>query len=255
MLLPNLVLDVPHARAAIRVEVARAVAGHPFLAAVEVDTDPHWHVYWSNPGDSGIPTKIEWHAPKGWRVEPLDYPAPHRFAPGGVAAYGYEGKALFLARVTPSATPGPLSASVRWLVCANACVPGSANVSTKVAVGSHATPGRDAARLKAAYASLPEPAVGWTVRAVKESKGLVLTATPPKGAVPRTTVEFFPAESGVIDHAKPALATSKGGRFVFKMDASPFPEPRTRLKGLLVFSGVRRQALSIAPKIENGEKP
>ncbi len=252
MLLPTLVLDAPHARASLRVEVVRATAERPFLAAVEVDTDPHWHVYWSNPGDSGIPTKVEWRAPKGWRVEPLDFPAPHRFAPGGVAAYGYEGKALFLARVTPSATAGTLSANVRWLVCANACVPGSALVATKVGVGSRIEASRDALSLRRALASLPEPATGWTVTAVKGPKGVVLTATPPKNSRALSKVEFFPAESGVIDHAKPAVATSQGGRFVFKMDASPFPEPRTRLKGLLVMSGARRQALSIAPKLETG---
>ena len=249
MLLPTLVLDAPHARAAMRTEVVRAKAGQPFLAAVEVDTDPHWHVYWRNPGDSGIPTTVAWKAPKGWRVEPLEAPTPRRFAPGGVAAYGYEGKTLFLARVTPSATPGSLSAGVRWLVCANACVPGSASVSARVAVGPRTTASRDASALRSALAALPRPAVGWTVRATKGPKTVTLIATPPSAAVPRQ-IEFFPEESGVIDHAKPALATREGGRFVFKMDVSPFPEPRASLPGLLVLPG--RRALSIAPKLETG---
>ena len=254
VLLPTLLLDPPHARAAIRVEVARARSGRPFLAAVEVDTDPHWHVYWRNPGDSGIPTTIDWHAPKGWRVEPLDYPTPRRFAPGGVAAYGYEGRTLFLARVTPSATPGALAANVRWLVCANACVPGSARVSASVPVGGKTVESRDAERLRTALRELPRPATGWSVRADRGARTIVLVATPPRGAGSEAKAEFFPSESGVIDHAKPAEATLKGGRFVFKMDVSPFPEPRTRLRGLLVVPGAPR-ALLVDPKLEPENKP
>ena len=245
MLLPPLVLDAPHARAGMRTEVVRAKAGRPFLAAVEVDTDPHWHVYWRNPGDSGIPTTIAWKAPKGWRVEPLEEPTPRRFAPGGVAAYGYEGKTLFLARVTPSTTPGLLSASVKWLVCANACVPGSANVSANVILGTTTLGSRDAPSLRTALAYLPRPAVGWTVRATKGQKAITLIATPPLGDAAQR-IEFFPSESGVIDHAKTAIATLEGGRFVFKMDDSPFPEARASRteRSSRRSQGARRRALT-----------
>lgn len=252
MLLPILIVQASHARATMRVEVARAAAGRPFLAAVEVQTDPDWHIYWNNPGDSGIPTQIDWRAPKGWRVEPLEFPTPSRFEPGGIAAYGYEGKTLFLARVTPNAKPGALSANVKWLVCSNACIPGEAAVSAKVPVGPSASPSGTAAQLRSAYASLPTTAKGWAVRAVKGSKEIVLTATPPKGVAVGSSVEFFPENGGVIDQAKPALATSQGSGLVFKLPVSPFPEPQTSLKGLLVVSGARRQAYRIAPKIEKG---
>ena len=226
--------EAPHARATLRVEVAQARAGRPFLAAVEVDTDPHWHVYWRNPGDSGVPTTVAWSAPAGWRVEPLAFPAPRRFAPGGVAAYGYEGRTLFLARVTPSARSGALSARVAWLVCDEACIPGGANPAAGVKVGAKAIPGPQAARLRNAAARLPRKAPGWTLSADRGAAGITLVVTPPKGSAARKA-EFFPSESGLVDHAKPAVATLKGGKFVFEMEASPFPEPKSRLEGLLVF--------------------
>ena len=252
MLFAPLLLDVPHARATLRVEVARAVPGRPFLAAVEIDTDPHWHVYWRNPGDSGVPTTVAWSGPKGWRVEPLEYPAPRRFAPGGVAAYGYEGRTLLLARVIPSSTPGALAARVKWLVCAEACVQGSATLSRPMPLGVRAAT-KDAPRLRAALASLPEPAKGWTVTAARGGSAVTLVATPPKDASPRGAIEFFPLESGVVDHARPFVATLQGDRFVLKMDASPYPESHDRLKGLLVLPGARRRAFLVGPKIAHGD--
>lgn len=256
MLLPFAILDASHARAALRVEARQAVAGRPFLAAVEIATDPHWHVYWRNPGDSGAPTRIQWQAPKGWRVEPLEFPIPRRFAPGGIAAYGYEGKTLFLARVTPSSLPGVLGAEASWLVCREACVQGRASLTAKIRLGRKAVAGPSAPALRAARLELPSVAEGWRVRAAT-GKGVVLTASPAPEALRAAKgreAEFFPAESGVVDQAKPALATLQGNRLVFKMEASPFPERRTRLSGLIVYSaGGRRRAALVNPKLEPGD--
>ncbi len=253
MVFPFAVPEAPHARAALRVEVKQAAPGKAFLAAVEISTDPHWHVYWRNPGDSGVPTRIEWRAPKGWKVEPLEFPVPKRFAPGGIAAYGYEGKTHFLARVTPSKSPGALSAKVSWLVCKEACVQGGASLTTKVGLGAKAVAGPMAANLRAAQARLPSPAAGWNVRATA-GKGVVLTATLPPGASQGwRQVEFFPAESGAVDQGRPLLATLQGNALVFKMDASPFPEGRTRLPGLIVTTvGGQRRAALVNPRLEKG---
>ena len=250
MFLPTLLLDAPHARATLRVEVAQAQAGKPFLAAVEIDTDPHWHVYWKNPGDSGVPTTVQWSAPTGWKVEPLEYPAPKRFAPGGIAAYGYEGRTLLLARVIPSAKSGALSAKVKWLVCSEACIAGSADPAVGVKVGARAIPGPQAKRLRSAVAKLPEAAVGWTFSSARGTDGITLLARPPKGER-FPSAEFFPSEGGLVDHAKPATATLKGAQYVFKMEASPFPEPKSRLKGLLVFRGTPR-ALIVSTPLNRG---
>ncbi|RYG24401.1 hypothetical protein EON82_10850 [bacterium] len=245
-----------HARAALRTEVVRAVPGKPFLAAVEITTDPHWHVYWRNPGDSGVPTRIAWSAPKGWRVEPLEFPTPQRFEPGGITSYGYEGKTHFLAKVTPSKTPGTLSANVKWLVCSDACIQGGATVKAMVVLGPQASPSKAAAALRKAQAALPQPKKAWTVRATS-GKQVVLTVTPnPRQIVTKgwRQPEFFPLESGVIDQAKPLLATLQGNGFVFRMNASPFPEKRTRLAGLIVLrEGNHRRAVFVNPKLEPGE--
>ena len=35
-----------------------------------------WHSYWKNPGDTGIPTEIDWQMPEGFHVGELRWPTP-----------------------------------------------------------------------------------------------------------------------------------------------------------------------------------
>ena len=261
MLLPFLfVASVAHAKAALRTEVAEATPGHPFLVAVEIRTDPHWHVYWRNPGDSGIPTKIAWSAPKGWRVQPLEMSVPRRFSPGGVTAYGYEGDTLFFARVTPSNVPGSVVASVKWLVCSEACIAGGSDLKAPIRIGAKIRTTPWAPSLRTAAATLPRPAEGWAFRATETPKGVTLEAKPPTGKpLPSGVPTFFPFETGLIDHAQVPVATLQGDRYVLTMKASPFPEGQQRLSGLFVAPSGKtwpggRTAVVVDARLEDGDR-
>src|SRR6266566_8520361 len=63
---------------------------------------PGWHVYWRNPGDSGLPTTIEWSLPRGFSAGDILWPVPERFVQGGVGNYGYAGSANLLVPITVS---------------------------------------------------------------------------------------------------------------------------------------------------------
>lgn len=237
--LPLLTAPAAHAQAVLRLENVQAVAGKPFLAVVEIRTDPAWHIYWRNPGDSGIPTKIRWGVPPGWKVIPLELPIPNRFAPGGVVAYGYEGTTRYLAKVVPAphARPGnyAINASASWLVCSSACIPGKASMKSTIRIGSSVKATSGAATLRAVASVLPRPVAGWKFRAWKNGKNVVLEATPPaKSKVPAGLPTLFPYETGLIDHARLGYATREGAIIVVTSKASPFPEKRTRFSGLLV---------------------
>ena len=54
--------------------------------------EPGWHIYWKYSGDSGIPTKIEWQLPQGFRVR--------RFAVA-VATCGKKSRAIWRYLITP----------------------------------------------------------------------------------------------------------------------------------------------------------
>lgn len=125
--------------AALIAETASIEPGKPFLAAVRFRMDPEWHIYWKNPGDTGLPTTVAWDLPPGFTAGPLQWPVPQRFVAQGAASYGYDGTVSVLAEITPPAalpavSPVTLRAHVGWLACSIACTPGTADLSLRLPV-------------------------------------------------------------------------------------------------------------------------
>jgi DsbC/DsbD-like thiol-disulfide interchange protein len=130
---PGLAASTQPVEAKAVVSSARVQAGTPFDVGVVLRMQPGWHVYWLNPGESGLPTTVRWTAPEGFSVGPLRWPVPRRFEqPGGVVGYGYADTVLLRATVTPpSAVPGgpvPLHAEVGWLACESLCIRGKTSL-------------------------------------------------------------------------------------------------------------------------------
>ena len=57
--------------------------GRPAVIGLRLKHDPQWHTYWINPGDSGMPTTIQWKLPPGTRTGPIQWPAPKRIPLSG----------------------------------------------------------------------------------------------------------------------------------------------------------------------------
>ena len=55
-------------------ETSTIKAGDTITVATEINLAPHWHVYWKNPGDSGLPVKINWTLPEGIAVDDIQWP-------------------------------------------------------------------------------------------------------------------------------------------------------------------------------------
>ena len=58
--------------------------GKPLWLGLQIEHAPHWHTYWKNPGDSGLPTTLAWALPPGFasgerRGWFLDLPDPDTF--------------------------------------------------------------------------------------------------------------------------------------------------------------------------------
>jgi len=125
---------------------ARPSSDRFFIATITFKLQPGWHTYWSYPGDSGLPPKVEWHLPSGWKASPLEFSIPSLFKePGDMIIYGYEGTAGIRATITPpmeltkaEILKTELKASVSWLACKELCVPGTSELSTIIASGTSA---------------------------------------------------------------------------------------------------------------------
>lgn len=148
----------------ITLETAGVAPGQTVWAALTQNIRPHWHTYWINPGDSGIPTEIKWTLPDGWKADAITWPAPTRFPIGPLVNFGYGDQVHLLVPLTVPATAIPgqavtLDAKVDWLVCEDICIPESADLSITVPVVAGTAPVEpDAAPLfTRARASLPVP--------------------------------------------------------------------------------------------------
>ena len=52
-----------HVTAELIAEKTALLPGQVNTVAVRMKMDDHWHTYWANPGDSGLPTEISWTLP------------------------------------------------------------------------------------------------------------------------------------------------------------------------------------------------
>ncbi|MEM7618666.1 MAG: thioredoxin family protein [Pseudomonadota bacterium] len=107
--------------------------GDTIRIGLEQIIHPKWHTYWKNPGDSGLPTSIDWNLPEGFSVSELEWPTPLKIPFGPLTNYGYEGTVTLLQNLTvPENTgnmPYQLDATVNLLVCHDICIPESHDVS------------------------------------------------------------------------------------------------------------------------------
>ena len=58
-------------------------AGQPFTLGVLLKIEPGWHVYWKNPGESGMATAVNFKVPEGFKVGELNFPIPRQFGNSG----------------------------------------------------------------------------------------------------------------------------------------------------------------------------
>jgi DsbC/DsbD-like thiol-disulfide interchange protein len=69
-----------------------------FRIGVLYRIEPGWHIYWKYPGDSGIPTKIAWQLPAGFKVRDLQWPIPTpQKEPGDLEVLAYSLEVLLFA--------------------------------------------------------------------------------------------------------------------------------------------------------------
>ncbi|HSC34819.1 MAG TPA: protein-disulfide reductase DsbD domain-containing protein, partial [Thermodesulfobacteriota bacterium] len=131
-------------RAEILADVSAVTPGVPFEAAVLLKVDPHWHVYWKNPGDSGLPTSVEFTLPPGFTASEIKWPIPSMFmGAGGLTDYGYEDSLLLSAGIVPPADLKPstavkITAVVSWVSCRDICIPGKAELELEMSVSESA---------------------------------------------------------------------------------------------------------------------
>jgi thiol:disulfide interchange protein DsbD len=253
------VAKTENVRAELKSEVSQVKAGEPFWVGLHLAIKPKWHVYWKNPGDSGLPTEIAWKLPGGATAGPIVWPAPSFFDIGGVINYGYHDDVVLLTKITPPAdASGPLvlNADANWLVCEDVCIPEQGTFSLSLPTGPAATPDdANKALFDKARREVPVESP-WPARFGLSKAGdptLVIDAKGLKADTIRDAY-FFPAEWGpVANMAKQSVSvTADGIRIPLKKGDAKAAAPH-QIAGTLVLTektggGEQRQAFDIVAK-------
>jgi len=231
--------------ASLVAEPAAIRPGVPFSVGLRLVMRPGWHVYWRNPGDSGLPPEVAWTLPAGFSAGALDWPAPHRIPVAHLMNFGYEGETVLLTDVTPPATLAPgkpvtLRARLSYLVCERECVPGTADLQLTLPV---AQPGTSTGAnpqtrtlFNKAREALPQPAP-WPVHLTATKTRLDLTvAAPTLAGDGVSAVAFFPYAETVIENAAPqAVRIDAAGLHLGLVRGEPDAPPPASLPGVLTF--------------------
>lgn len=143
------------------------VPGKTQTIALRLQMEKDWHVYWMNPGDSGLGLDVKiTQAPKELTFGEIQWPAPERYVHegGDLVDFVHHREVLLLLPVTVAANAQvgkELTVKVRvsWLVCKEACIPGSGEpaLTIKVAKRGSARP-EHADLFSQTRARLPSPA-------------------------------------------------------------------------------------------------
>lgn len=230
-------VEAPHIKMQLVAENQTVRPGDAFWVGLRFDVEKHWHIYWQNPGDSGQPVSVRWALPAGVTAEPLQWPLPTRFDMPPLTNYGYADRVTF---PVPMHADGSLktgdsislAGEVRWLVCAEICIPGKATVDVRIPVAAATVVDPAVAgEFNGARAALPQLAPPtWHITGISGEHPMLRV----ESGVLAQKAEFFPFQGEQIEHAAPEVlhATPKGFELTLHKDEQA--HSLTRLSGLLV---------------------
>lgn len=189
---------------------------------------PHWHSYWINPGDSGLPTRLSWTLPQGYAAGEVDWPLPQRFAVGSLQNFGYEGEIVLpLALTVPAdAEPGSrvrLAATVKWLACREECIPGKDELELELAIATDigTIDPRWSALFDAARRAQPQPQpAAWQGSAERAGERVRIVVQGPDLPAPEG-LDAFAMQRKLLDNQPPSFRRD-GDRLVIETNVSEY---------------------------------
>ncbi len=212
---------------------------------LQLTHQPGWHTYWKNPGDSGLPTQLQWTLPVGVTAGDIQWPSPKRLPLGQLVNYGYEGTVLLPVplTITPDFKPGLLASSLpiqlkaSWLVCRLECIPEEGEFSLSLPLkGSTAinTAAFDAALAARPQAWVADKASRFTV----QGDALQLTIAGLPSSLHDKLLDFFPETPEVLNPSAPWQQAWQGNVWTALVPLSPQrSQSHSQLAAVIKLSG------------------
>ena len=225
--------EADHVTVELISEHTALVPGQSMQIGLLLRHEPHWHTYWINPGDSGLPTTLDFTLPQGFKTQDIAWPLPKRFDVGGLYNFGYEGETLLpvAIEVPADARPGTsvqIAVVAKWLVCREECIPGKASLALDLPIV--AAPAKPDPRWTAQFARarLEQPqATAWKSEAHIAGDRITIALSGP-GLPDTKGLDAFVEERKLVDN-KPPQIRRDGDALVVEAAKSEYfgPTPAT----------------------------
>jgi thiol:disulfide interchange protein DsbD len=261
LLLATLSALAGHTRAQLVLAAETVRGGETVWAAIRLQMDPGWHVYWKNPGGAGMATTVEWDLPPGVTAGEIQWPIPDKAEEDGLITFIYETDAALLVplRVDRGLAPGliEIKARLKWLECGRQCLLGGAAVRAELTLGAETVPSQDAPRFEHWRQEMPlpaaeiKPSAWWEQEGTGDLRPLVVAWD----AAPGTAeADFFPDASDdyEIQEGQGGLAV-EGERMELRKQVKRLAHDWPRdISGLLVRRfGSLRQAYQVSLPVQD----
>ncbi|QKO23672.1 protein-disulfide reductase DsbD [Rhodoferax sp. BAB1] len=184
--------------------------GQPVWVGLQIRHKEHWHTYWKNAGDSGLPTVLEWTLPPGVSAGEIAWPIPKKISVGPLVNYGYEDTLLLAVPLTigpdfkPPVLGDALTVKLRasWLICKTECIPEEGEYTLRIPLkGSTALHG---ATFEAARQAQPRALdAGKNSRIQIDGQTLKLTVAGLPASLQGKKLDAFPETAEVINPSTP----------------------------------------------------
>ncbi len=186
-------------------QTPEAARGQPVWVGLQIEHAPHWHTYWKNSGDSGLPTDLQWTLPPGVMAGDIAWPLPKKIPIGQLANYGYDDTVLLpvpliiTPEYKPSAFADALDVKLKasWLVCKEECIPQEGEFALKLPLKSSTA--LNAAIFDAALKAQPTDVQGAQQAEIKDGgQRLAVRVAGLPASVRGQTLELFPETPGIL---------------------------------------------------------
>ncbi len=221
--------SAPHIDVALHHSQDSFAPGTSGYIGLQFKPEPGWHIYWKNPGDTGLEPRLNWTLAEGVTIEDIAWPYPERIPVAHLTNLGYHEEVMLAARyhIDDDVDAQHLNFSVQadWLVCEESCVPGSAQLSIQL---PRATDTTDLSPV------LDEPFASWQAALPQPMPVLAAKAHARQGQLEielfaqsllfqqAEQVEVFLEEKDVVTYDAPEFIAWAKNRLVWRQPLSPY---------------------------------
>ncbi|MFM9902272.1 MAG: protein-disulfide reductase DsbD family protein [Polaromonas sp.] len=198
-------------------------AGKPVWVGLQIAHQPHWHTYWKNAGDSGLPTMLDWQLPGGITAGSIAWPTPKKIPIGTLANYGYEGTVLLPVPLTvaPSFNASQLDVTLKaaWLVCRQECIPQEGTFT--LSLPARSSTASSGAAFAATFAATPKPQAAGSSQITVEGQALNVSLTGLPAALQGQTLALYPETGAITEPAAAWTQAWNGAVWTASLPLSP----------------------------------